>query len=305
MLNSLQQIFIHLRRYTLRERLQWRWQKLVRRARLAWWRSQIDKQQVEVKIQDGVRMLLYPDSHISKFICCEEYELPEREFLKQLLKPGDVFVDIGANIGLFTILAGRYVGSEGAVYAFEPCAKTYQRLLANVELNRLTNVSCYQTALSNHTGCEDLAVSLEGFDDCNSLARPVFGELFTSERVASTTWDKFANEHGLAGRVAMMKIDVEGWETYVVDGGARTLGREDAPILQVEFCDQAALSAGSSSQKLYRALEELGYQMYIFDIKSRTLIPDPLRDRYPLINLIAVKRGNKIVARLNGNHANY
>src|SRR4030095_11405574 len=121
--------------------------------------------------------LLYPDSHLSQFICCEDYELTEREFLKRLLRPGDVFVDIGANIGLFTILAGRYVGAEGAVYAFEPCAKTYERLLANVELNRLTNVSCYQAALSNHTGCENMAVSLDGFDDCNSLAKPVFGKL--------------------------------------------------------------------------------------------------------------------------------
>src|SRR5262245_50879315 len=299
MLSSLQHAFLYLRRYTLRERLQWRRQKLVRHIRLAWWRTQTGKRQVEVKIQEGVRILLYPDSHISQFIYCEDYEIPEREFLKLFLKPGDIFVDIGANIGLFTILAGRYVGAEGAVYAFEPCAKTYQRLLANVELNELTNVSCHQTALSDHTGSEDLVVSLDGFDDCNSLARPVFGKQFGSERVGSTTWDEFADEHGLTGRVAMMKIDVEGWETYVVDGAARTLGREDAPILQVEFCDQAAQSAGSSSQQLYRALEALGYQMYIYDVKTRKLIHDALRDRYPLLNLIAVKHQNQIIPRLS------
>src|SRR5215813_11275588 len=101
MLNSLRHGFLHLRGYTLRERLQWRWRKLVRRMRLAWWRSQTGKQQVEVNIQDGIRMQLYPDSHLSQLIYCDSYELSEREFLKRFLKPGDIFVDVGANIGLF------------------------------------------------------------------------------------------------------------------------------------------------------------------------------------------------------------
>jgi len=300
MLNSLRPLFLHLRRYTLRERLQWRWQKLVRRKRLAWWRSQTGKQQVEVNIQGGVRMQLYPDGYLSQLIYCDGYELSEREFLKYFLKPGDIFVDVGANIGLFTVLAGRYVGAKGAVYAFEPCAKTYQSLLANVKLNGLTNVSCHRAALSDHPGRRDMTVSLDGFDACNSFSQPVFGELFVSELVDSITWDEFADGHGLAGRVAMMKIDVEGWETYVVEGGARTLRREDAPILQIEFNDQSALPAGVSGRKLYDALEALGYKMFSYDARERTLIPEPPRDSYPWMNLIAAKRPGRAIARLRG-----
>src|SRR5262245_8760310 len=300
MLNSLRLVFQHLRRYTLRERLQWRWRKLVRRVRLAWWRSQKDKRQVQAKIQAGVRMRLYTDCHLSQLIYCNDYETSEREFLKYALKPGDIFVDVGANIGLFTVLAARYVGAGGAVYAFEPCAKTYQRLLANVELNGLTNVSCHQAALSDLSGRRDMKVSLDGFDACNSFSQPVFGELFGSELVDSITWDEFADEHFLTGRVAMMKIDVEGWETYVVEGGARTLGREDAPILQIEFNDQSALPAGVSGRKLYDALEALGYKMFSYDPRERTLIPEPPRDSYPWMNLIAAKRPWRAIARLRG-----
>src|SRR5215510_9236846 len=159
MLNSLRRMFLHLRRYTLRERLQWRWRKLVRRKRLAWWRSQTGKQQVEVNIQDGVRMQLYPDGYLSQLIYCDGYELPEREFLKYFLKPGDIFVDVGANIGLFTVLAGRYVGAKGAVYAFEPCATTYQNLLAKLKLIVLNNVAYHRAALSEPPRRRDITVS--------------------------------------------------------------------------------------------------------------------------------------------------
>lgn len=291
---------LHLRRHTLRERLQWRWRQRIRRKRLAWWQSQAGNRQVEVRIQAGLRMQLYPDCYLSRLIYCEDYEPSERDFLKRFLKPGDIFVDIGANIGLYTVLAGRYVGERGHVYAFEPCAKTYQRLLANVKLNKLANVSCCQTALSDHSGCLDLTVSLDGFDACNSFSQPVFGEQFASERVATIAWDEFAGEHSLVGRVAMMKIDVEGWETYVVEGGARTLARDDAPILQVEFNDQSALPAGTSGQRLYRTLGALGYQMSVYDAKAQTLTPHPVQDSYPWLNLIAAKRPSHVIARLRG-----
>jgi FkbM family methyltransferase len=297
---AIQTFLGRLRRHTLRERLQWRWKKLVRLARLAWWRSQAGKRHVDVYIQEGVQMRLYPDSFLSRFIFCEDYEMSERSFLKDFLRPGDIFVDVGANIGLFTVIAARYVGARGHVYAFEPCDETHRRLLENVGLNGLTNVSCFQAALSNHRERLDMTVSLDGFDLCNSIAQPVLGRLFASESVDCISWDEFAGEHGLAGRVSMMKIDVEGWEANVIDGAIKTLSREDAPILQVEFNDPAALPAGSSGRKLYGALESLGYKLFIYDARNRTLIPESPRDNYPWLNLIAAKRPDYIVARLMG-----
>ena len=87
----------------------------------------------------------------------------------------------------------------------------------------------------------------------------------------------------------MIKIDVEGWEGRVLAGGFETLSRLDAPILQVEFTEQAARTAGSSCEKLYRNLVQLGYRMFIYDAKSRCLIDEPVRENYPYLNLIAAK----------------
>lgn len=290
---------VHLYEGTLLDRLRQEWRQHAKRKRVVWWESQIGKREhFETMIQRGVRIRLYYDNQLSKLIYCHDFEWQQRKFLNFFLRPGDVFVDIGASIGLFTLIAAHCVGNTGRVYAFEPCSRTYHRLLASVQLNRLVNVSCYQLALSDRITQLDMIISLDGFDAWNSLAQPVAGESFAVETVNCTTWDSFVQEQNLVGRVTMMKIDVEGWETRVLLGGSETLSRMDAPILQVEFTEQAAQAAGSSCAELYHLLEELGYQMFVYDAKSRRLVPDPLREEYPYLNLIAVKRPEEVVSRL-------
>ena len=290
---------VHLHEGTLINRLKVKSREYIRNRRRIWWESQIGKREhIKTKIQPGVRMRLYFDSKLSQLIYCEDFGWQERQFLNAFLMPGDVFVDVGANIGLFTLIAANIVGNTGHVYAFEPCAKTYKRLLANVQLNRLTNVSCYQLALSDEETQTDMAISLDGYDAWNSLAQPIAGNSFIVEKINCTTWNKFAQENNLVGRVTMMKIDVEGWELHVLKGGYDTLSRTDAPILQVEFTEEASKSAGSSCAELYHMLEELGYQMFIYDAKLKRLIPDPIREAYPYLNLIATKQPEQIYSRL-------
>jgi len=105
-------------------------------------------------------------------------------------------------------------------------------------------------------------------------------------------------QEGLAGAVTMMKIDVEGWENRVLAGGSESLSRPDAPVLQVEFTDAAARSAGSSCRELYGMLESMGYRMFVFDPARRVLVADPIRESYPYANLIAAKEPGMVNARL-------
>jgi hypothetical protein len=115
--------------------------------------------------------------------------------------------------------------------------------------------------------------------------------------VRTVKWDDFAREHNLMGRVNMMKIDVEGWESHVLSGGIGTFKRQDAPVLQVEFTGQTGQSAGTSCQELYRQLEQLGYQMFTYDPKYKKIVPDRIRDSYSTINLLASKNANEINSR--------
>jgi FkbM family methyltransferase len=306
MMTRIQRGLTYLRDGTLPERLRWKWDAYIerrrgnaKRKRIAWWESQIGKREyLEVRIEHRVRLRLWFDSQLSKLIYCGDFEQREREFLRAFLKPGDVFIDVGANIGLFTLIAAHRVGPAGQVYALEPCSVAYQRLLASVRLNHFDHVSCHKLALSDRVGQSVMTISLDGFDAWNSLGQPSAGGSFAVETVDCKTLDAFAQAHNLVGCVTMIKIDVEGWEDRVLVGGREMLSRKDAPVLQVEFTDQNAQLTGSSCKQLYHTLEDLGYQMFIYDAKSKRLIPDPLRESYPYLNLIAAKQPERIVARL-------
>ncbi|MBN2438698.1 MAG: FkbM family methyltransferase [Deltaproteobacteria bacterium] len=297
--SRIRRLFGHLHQGTLIERIREEWRAHIKARRTLWWQKQTGKREsVVFDLQPGLRMMLYFDSRLSREIYCGSFESKERQFINRYLRPGEIFVDVGANIGMFTLIASQRVGQQGRVYAFEPCSVTYSRLVGNVDLNGLKNVKCLQIALSDRSGESAMNVSLDGYDAWNSFAQPAAGNSFAQEKVCAARWDDFAVEHHLAGRASLMKIDVEGWESHVLSGGREFFGRPDAPVLQIEFTDEASQSAGTSCEALYRQLEALGYRMFIYEAKTRKLIPDPLRERYPYLNLFAVKQPEEVQARL-------
>jgi FkbM family methyltransferase len=284
---------------SLIDKIRSRYHEHMRRRREAWWFSKAQIcEHVDVKIQSKVHMRLYFQSDLSKLVYCEDFEKQERQFLNAFLRPGDTFVDIGANIGLFALIAAARVGASGRVIAFEPTNETFGRLEENVALNHFNNVSCHCVAVSDKPGEMPFSVSHNGFDDYNSFAPPIKGGSFTTTSVQCTSWNDFATEHGLIGKVTMMKIDVEGWEEKVLQGGRCVFSRQDAPLLQVEFTDAASESAGTTCQNIYRLLEELGYAVFSYDRRRNRIIPDPMRDKYPYVNLIATKDPDAVVTRI-------
>jgi FkbM family methyltransferase len=272
----------------------------VRASREVLWQRQAGRGNVVVTLQPRVRMRLYYDSVLCRHIYLDDFEADERRFVNLFLRPGDIFVDVGANIGLFTLIAARSVGAQGRVYAFEPCAKTFQRLEDNVRLNRFQNVICSQAALSDTSEPMQMVVSIDGLDAWNSFAKPYLGEKFATEPVTVAKWDDFSTANQLSRRVALMKIDVEGWEEKVLRGAKDELSSPDAPVLQVEFTDAAAQAAGFSCRDVYRLLNSMGYAIYRFEPESNSLVPDPIRETYPYCNLFAVKDLDAAQRRLKG-----
>jgi hypothetical protein len=87
----------------------------------------------------------------------------------------------------------------------------------------------------------------------------------------------------------MIKIDVEGWELHVIQGAQKLLLCDNAPILQVEFNQNAARSAGYDCQTLYKTVQEMGYGWFFYDHILNELFPDPAWGKYNYVNLIAAK----------------
>ena len=89
----------------------------------------------------------------------DKYERATTDLLKDLLHPGMIFVDVGANIGYFSLLAANLVGTEGTVYAFEPEPGNHELLRKNIELNSYSNIVMIQKAVSNKSGSAPLFLS--------------------------------------------------------------------------------------------------------------------------------------------------
>jgi FkbM family methyltransferase len=250
------------------------------------------------RLCDSIKIKLYPDDVLSEIIFKENFEKNEQLFVRKFLKPGDIFFDIGANIGLFTLIGAYSVSKTGHVFAFEPCAAIYNRLLENININHFSNVKSYQMAISDKMEAHILTKSIDGYGAWNSLAHPTAGSLFDQEIVQCITIDTFVTQNKLEGKIVLMKIDIEGWELYALNGAKQTLTRNDAPDLLIEFTEINAQSAGTSCSAVYNRLLEFGYKMYSIDINNRILAYDPLRESYPYLNLLATKRIDFVCRRL-------
>lgn len=146
--------------------------------------------------------------------------------LKQDLKEGMVFIDAGAHVGYYTLLASKLVGKKGKVIAYEPSEHNYEVLKKNVETNNLENVDFYQYAVSEKDGTATFWLSEISTED-NSLFKDTnSAEGLTVKSVKLDTHVKH--------KVDFMKVDVEGAEHLVLQGAEKII-LKDKPVLIVEY----------------------------------------------------------------------
>jgi FkbM family methyltransferase len=156
------------------------------------------------------------------------------ELIYRLLDAESVFVDAGANAGLFTVAVAKFV-PRGRVYAFEPCPSTFNLLDRNVKVNRLRNVRTFQLALGNHRREASLTVSTPRKAGSQTLERPSDpnSQPVGAELAPVTSLDEFLDTERI-GRVDVLKVDVKGAERLVFEGAQRLLKRDDAPVVMYE-----------------------------------------------------------------------
>jgi FkbM family methyltransferase len=197
----------------------------------------------------------FGDSALTRAISRVEPQVEDT--LLSLLSPGDVFYDVGANVGWYSLLAARTVGSTGKVVAFEPSVSNAALLQENITANRLTNVTTIAAAVTDQNGWATFLYggSLEGRlskDDCEAQAERRAGRK-TPKR--SSVVPILALDSWLAATEQpppnVLKIDVEGAEVGVLRGMAQTL-RSAKPALIIELHNTRAEVAD--------LLDECGYE---------------------------------------------
>jgi FkbM family methyltransferase len=167
--------------------------------------------------------------------CVEGTLLSEREFLsaiQTILKPGDVFLDVGSNLGVFTIFGAKAVGPHGKVVACEPRKITFERAQKNAQLNQLHNIIYLRLALSDTRSTKKLVLDDdEPFGLRAHLADS--GGLFC-EDVQAVDYDSLVEDEGLP-IPRVVKMDVEGHEYAALKGMKRTLSNSACTVLYCEI----------------------------------------------------------------------
>jgi FkbM family methyltransferase len=217
------------------------------------------------------------------YVLREDYE-PELAYLKQVLSPGQVFVDAGANFGIYTTIASRLVGDSGVVISFEPAVETYPILDRNVEINQLENVRVFHAAVSDREG---ITRFYHNDDAPNSYSLGAVNDETEFEEIETITLEKVFEQEKIK-RFDLMKIDVEGAEELVLQG-AKSLIEQMRPKIIFEVSSKGAQRLGLSQNGAWNLLQELGYSFfYVGENGNLKPLASPR-----LGNVVAIPRSKK------------
>jgi len=187
------------------------------------------------------------------------YEPATVRAVESLLKPGMVFMDIGANMGQYSLLASKIVGPAGAVHSFEPSPTMYPWLARNVRLNNARNIHTNRLGLSDCEKTVTLYLSTPENQGATSM-QPQYNFSGKTAEVQCVALDGYLAQQGIR-KVDAMKIDVEGAELEVFRGAEKLLTGQQRPGMVIEFEEGCQRRFGSSCAKLAAHLTDRGYKL--------------------------------------------
>lgn len=222
---------------------------------------------------DGFRLRLHPAS-ISMRLWVEGADRNEDlDLLKKVLRPGDTYIDVGANIGQLCLAASVAVGTQGRVFAFEPHPNTYRFLCDNLQANRSQNIVTVQAAIGEDAGFSKISDGPS--DDQNRIgdSGPTIVRLKLEDLFPGIS-------------VRLLKIDVEGFEQAVLLGCGGLLDRVET--IYCEIYDKNTQRYGYTGASLIELLNSRGFK--VFRVEGATLTKVTEQDSFAVCrNLLACR----------------
>lgn len=216
--------------------------------------------------------LVDTDDHIgSHVLWAGMYAPAEITALKRVLKPDSVFFDVGANIGVFSVVAAG-IASRGKVVSFEPVGFLNERLNQNIQVNSFSNVVVEQLALGNQKGeLEIYLPNQRASDGTHNVSMATLyddgsGDWGQSQTVPIVTLDEYWKTNSF-DRLDVMKMDIEGAELYALQG-AQWIFENCRPTVLIEFNAKATKRAGYPVSELEDFFKERGYRLHSLGAKG-------------------------------------
>jgi len=203
---------------------------------------------------EGVLVKLPPEDPFLQYLLARgtrDIESELTDYLRDTLKPGDTFVDVGANVGWFTLIAAKAVGPTGRVVAVEPEPRNAAKLRGNVAANGFGNVTVLEKAASDTPGT--LSLHIADLGENHSVADLGYGR-------GTVSVEAVRLDDAITGPVRLIKVDVEGYEAQVLAGLERTPRDNPGVVLVIEFDPVLLGAAGTDPGALLRSLADKGFR---------------------------------------------
>lgn len=192
-------------------------------------------------------------------------EVFETDFFRSIIKDGMTVVDIGANLGWYSLIAAGSVGREGKVFAFEPDPENFRLLSKNIIANGYQNIKAVNQAVSNKTGEGQLFLCEENRGD-HRIYNP------NNERqgiqISTTSLDDFFKD---SPHIDVIKIDVQGAEHFVFSGMGKIIKNNEQLFIMMEFCPEFLKICGSSPKDFLKTIENYGFSIYLINEGKKEL----------------------------------
>lgn len=218
-------------------------------------------------IVQGNKMFLDPGDSLDLSIRGVYGEL-DTEIVKNEIKPGDIVIDVGANIGYYTLIFAKLVGKTGKVIAFEPEPKNFEILKKNIEINNYDNVIAEQKIVSDKCGKMKLYLSDSGIvghriKQIENLEKCI--------EVESIILDDYMKKLNLDGKINFIKIDVEGAEHVVLKGSKKILEKNNHLKIFTEFNREEIKKYDSDPDEMLSLLINNDFHFFLPNYKTNTL----------------------------------
>jgi FkbM family methyltransferase len=214
------------------------------------------------KVPAGFWMYVDPNEYLGRAILLGYAESHLVYFIKQVIREGDVCVDVGANQGYIALHLARGVGSDGRVVAIEAIEPIFQRLQANIEYNRAHQVICVQSAAGDCVQTVDLWYNPaeSGLSSVHHRSSAQAIRVRVQQEPVDSILERLLTSTQL-DKLILVKIDVEGYEPMVLKGLQQTL-RRSKPLLWMEKDPNYLQEGGFTTLDIVNPLYELGYHIY-------------------------------------------
>jgi len=242
--------------------------------------KRITDRHLDLQLLPNVKIRCYPDSRSAAAVLyCGLYNYDEMNFLLRYLRPKDSFLDVGANIGVYTLLAASRIAS-GSIYSFEALPKNYERLQENIRLNQFEQVKAYAIAVSDQAG--SVALNLAEGDSMPFITSTVAHNTIT---VSTNTLANLLHDEPISD-LTLAKMDIEGAELLALKGATSLLKQQRPPVWILEIND-AVSNFGHRKQDIVDFLNSYDYNLYSYSADTNQLSPITLEEQQNNVLAIA------------------